>query len=72
LNAANPATVVPATGRRELDRRSPLGLWEDLENRAADRLKRAVLRFLDPTQVLVDVRGGTPTESTPGRYAAMG
>jgi hypothetical protein len=36
------------------------GLREDLENRAAERLKRAVLRFLDPTQVLVDLRGGHP------------
>jgi hypothetical protein len=36
------------------------GVRNDLENGAAQRLKRAALRLLDPTQVLVNLLGGQP------------
>jgi hypothetical protein len=34
------------------------GVWDDLKNGAAQRLKRAALRLLDTPQVLVNLLGG--------------
>ncbi len=49
--------AVDAKGR-DLVRDDLLGLGDDLEDRAPQRLERAALGLLDPSEILVDVFGG--------------
>ena len=54
--AGNDPALDPEGGN--LVRDHLLGVRDDLEDRAPQRLERAALRLLDPSEVLVNVCGG--------------
>ena len=59
MKAAKPATIWPSTRKAgTLYEIALFGVGDDLEDRAPQRLERAALGLLDPSEVLVNVFGG--------------